>query len=357
MKKITDQYKEESIIRAHNLKKALKDKDQKLAKSVKHGEDFKNLIKSGAAEDNPVLAAGVQIFKGVKGILDGRKDKKEKKAALAHQNNAAHVSAASSAAPAPANGPSNGPSGGSTQGPGGGILSMLPSISGIISGIGSLFSGIVSAFSGIGSMILGAAEFLPVIAGVAAIIGGVWKFIEGFNDASSLFGEKVSDSDYVKRIYSGFVNVVSSILGIFDTVAGWLGFDSDLEGSFKKNAVKLFDAILDGFRGIVGGIGDLLSYIPGMGDTAKSLQAYGKGGGSGTVVPNNSPSASSVLTDKTNTVNDLKDDVNSKKDGNAKAVVVADNSVKTNSTTLVNQKMKTRNDDSTSALYGYGLNF
>lgn len=356
MKKIEETYKAESIVRAAALKREIKEKEKKLNKSIQHGEDFKKAIGSGLAEANPVAAAGIEIYKGIKGLYDKKnKEKKLNKVQPpAHTSNAAHVTAGA-AAPAPANGPSNGPSGGSTQGPGGGLLSMLPSVSGIISGIGSLFSGIVSAFSGIGSMIMGAAEFLPVIAGVAAIIGGVWKFIEGFNDASSLFGEKVSDTDYVKRIYSGFVNVVSSILGIFDTVAGWLGFDSDLEGSFKKNAVKLFDAILDGFRGIVGGIGDLLSYIPGMGDTAKSLQAFGKGGGSGSVVPNDAPSQSSVLSNKTDTVNDLKDDLDAKKGVKANVAMVTDNSVKSSNTTIVNQKLKTRNDDTIVGQYAYGV--
>lgn len=350
MKKIEDQYRAEGIVRKAALKRELKEQEKKANKVQQDKEHFKGTLKSGLYEANPLLQVGEEIYKGLKGTLTAKKEKAKLNKLGDHKSNATVVNASSASnksTPA-ANGSA------SANGSGGmfsGLLSMIPSVSAIIGGIGSLFSGIVGAFSGAGSIVLAVTRFIPVIGSVAAVVGGIWEFIEGFNDASSLFGEKVSDKDYTKRIYSGFVKVVSSILGIFDTVAGWLGFDADLEGSFKKNAVKLFDAILDSFKSIVGGLADMLSYIPGMGDTAKSMKAYADTKSSGQI--ETAPVAKAPdLTAKTNTVNDLKDQVDSNRGGNGQVNVVADNSVKQSSTTLVQQKLSTRNDDNTLVLYG-----
>lgn len=355
MKKIEDQYRAEGILRKAALKRQISEQEKKVNKAKQDGDAFKKTLASGVYDANPVLAAGAEIFKGVKGLVTHKKEKTKLNTLGSHANGASQVNA-KGAAPAPANGPNNGPApAAGSSGSGGffdGLLKFLPSVTGIISGIGSVFSGIVGAFSGAGSFILSAAEFLPVIAGVAAVVGGIWKFVEGFSDASSVFGEKVGDDEYMKRIYGGFVNVVSSILGIFDTVAGWLGFDTDLEKGFKEGAKKLFNAILDSFKGIVGGLADLLSYIPGMGDTAKAMKAYAESKSGGFDSPP-TVSQAGTLNDKTNNVNDLKDQVDASKSKGASATVVQDNSVKQNSTTLVNQKMSTRNDDMTTlAMYG-----
>lgn len=355
LKQIEDDAKGEALIKKAALKRELSENEKRYQKASRHADQFKDTLKQGALEANPLLHAGVDIYKGVKGLI-GKQNGNNKLNKLQHSSSNAKGAKTGSTAPAPANGPSNGPATASSSGGGflDGILGLIPSVSGILSGIGSLFTGIVGAFGKVGSFLLGGLRFVPVIAGVAAVIGGIWKFIEGFNDASSLFGEKIADDDYTKRIYSGFVNVVGSILGIFDTVAGWLGFDSDLEGSFKKGAVKLFDVILDSFRSIVGGLADLLDYIPGMGGVAKSMKEYAAQSSTGTVQPTNAPTPAASLSDKTNQVNNLQDDVNAKKSAPATVQVVTDNSVKSNNTTMVNQKMTTRNNDQTVALYGYG---
>lgn len=356
LKKIEQEYRDEGILRKAALKRQLKADEKKINKSAAHGEKFKSTLKEGALEANPLIHATYDLYKGIKGMVDSKKKEKKLQAVRAqHKSNAPGGLSGKGSAPAAANGP-NQPAGNSGGGGMfGSLLGLLPDVSGIIAGISGLFSGIVGAFSGIGSMLLGVGRFIPVIGTVAAIVGGVWKFIEGFNDAASVFGDKVSDSDYTKRVYAGFVNVVDSILGLFDTVAGWLGFDTDLEGSFKKNAVKLFDAILGAFKSLAGGLGSLLDYIPGMGDVAKNLKDYANSNSSGSIQPNNNPGNAAALSDKTNAVNDLKDDIDTKKQQKAVVQVVSDNSVKQTSTTLVNQKMSTRNDDNVAALYGYGM--
>jgi hypothetical protein len=349
LKKIEDDARGEGLIRKAALRKELKEKDTRLAKADKHTETLKNVFKDGLMEDNPLIEASTKIFKGLKGFADKRKERNT----LKHGANGASGAIVSKATPtAPqANGAAPAPANGS---PGlfGGLLSMIPNVSGIISGIGSLFSGIVGAFGKVGSLVMGAARFVPIIAVVATVVGGILSFMEGFNDASSIFGEKIDDKDYTKRVYAGFVNVVGSILGIFDTVAGWLGFDTDLEGGFKKKAVALFDTILGAFKSVVGGIGELLDYIPGMGGVAKRLKSFASSD-SGQVqeVPTEK---APVLSEKTNSVNNLKDEVEARKGQKASVQVVTDNSVKQTSTTIVSQKMSTRNPDRTVALYGYG---
>lgn len=353
LKKIEEDAKGESILKKAALRDQLRADEKRSAKASQRANEFTNKLKDGALEANPLLHAGVDLYKGVKGLLDKRAEKKRN--TLVHASNGAKAAAPGKVAPPPANGANNAPAAANSSGGGmfGGLLSMIPSVSGIISGIGSVFSGIVSGFSKVGSLVMGVGRFLPMIAGVAAVVGGIFSFIEGFNDATSFFGEKVADDDYTKRIYSGFANVVGSILGLFDKVAGWLGFDTDLEGSFKKKAVALFDTILGGFKSVVGGIANLLSYIPGMGGVAKSMKEFATS--SPGSVQTETPSRSAALNDKKATVDNLKDDVEAKKVQKANVQVVADNSVKQNSTTFVTQKMNTRNDIDNVKMYnGYG---
>jgi hypothetical protein len=344
LKKIEDDAKGEGIIRKAALRKQLADQSKKEAKSNRDADKFKDTLKSGFFEANPVAAAGVEVFKGVKGLLAQNKAKKQRNT-LQHSNSTAKAAPSGKVAPPPANGASNAPAAANSSGGGmfGGLLGMIPGVSGIISGIGSLFSGIVGAFGKVGSLVMGVGRFLPVIAGVSAVIGGIFSFLEGFNDASSIFGEKVEDDNYTKRVYAGFTNVVSSILGLFDTVAGWLGFDTDLAGGFKQKAVALFDKIIDCFKGVVGGIADLLKYIPGMGGVAKSMKEYASAP-TGSIQPNQASQAAAVV-DKTAAVNNLKDDVEASKAGKSNVQVVSDNSVRQNSTTIVSQPLTTRNDD------------
>jgi hypothetical protein len=364
LKKIEEESRTEVLLRKRAVQKAIAEDERREAATKQRRSELGNKVKAGIFEANPLLHAATEIFvgMGLHDIVANRLKKHREKKEQAKLNKLNHTASSAPKAATAASGGSGTPSGASASpaqvsGSGGGmfdgILGLLPSVSGILSGIGSMFTGIVGAFARIGPMLLNGARFLPGIAQVAAIIGGIWKFVEGFNDATSLFGDKVQDDDYVRRIFSGFTNVFASILGIFDTVAGWLGFDTDLAGGFKKGAVKVFNAIINTFKSLVGGLADLLDFIPGMGDKAKALRKFADSPTLGDFAPSQSNTAA-ALNDKTSTVNSLQDDLEARRMKSASVQVVQDNSVKQNSTTLVQAKLDTRNKDSTSQMYGYG---
>ena len=322
------------------INQTMKNEDKKEATRNKHADGLKDKVKDGFMEANPLIQAAMEIGQGIHGMMTRGKVEDRKKSALQkvnQKNTSVNPSSVSATAPAAA---------ATTSAPANASTSIA---SDIIGSIGSFISGIASGFSKVSKFLSKGVKFIPIIGTVAAVIGGIFDFMEGFNDASSLFGEKIADDDYVKRIYSGFTSVVGSILGIFDTVAGWLGFDTNLEGSFKEGAVKLFNTILDCFKSVVGGLASLLSYIPGMGDTAAKMKAYASSGSS-TSAPEG-PSAASTISDKQNNVNNLTDEVEASKSKSSQIQVNADNSVKTNSTTIVNDRMSTRNDDRIYEMY------
>lgn len=349
MKQIQEDAKGHALIEKQKVKEALDARKKKMAKHEENSSELAKLVKEGILEANPMLHAALQITKGIAGFI-GHKKEQKKLNTLQHNNQPAAQSNTH-----PNNTPNQPPAAPPQQnqqnaqaGGGGffsGLLNMVPGVSSILSGIGSFFTTIVGAFSKVGSFLLGGARFLPVVGLVATVIGGIFEFIEGFNNASKLFGEKVSDDDYVKRLYSGFVQVFGSILGIFDTVAGWLGFDTDLQGSFKKKMVGFFDTIVNTFRSLAGSVASVLDKIPGMGGAAKTLKDFSNGGDSKGSITGQNGSASDALKDKTAILNNEMDELDRKK-ASGKVQVVQDNSVKQQSTTIVQPKMSTRNEDS-----------
>jgi hypothetical protein len=362
LQKIREDAKGESLIAKAAIKSKLSAAQEKkatrLGKASSAADGLMDKGKNAIAEEAPLLYAAGEIGKGLHGMFVKHKDKREKKALnkLAHADSKNPTSNSKpNPTPNPVPDPKGAPSGGGDSDGGmfGGILTMIPAIVSSVESMMGFFKMIGKGASKLGPL-LKMGKTIPIVGEVIAVVMGIFDFIEGFNDASSLFGEKVEDGDYTKRIFSGFVSVVGSILGIFDTVAGWLGFDTNIEGNFKKGAVMLFNMILDSFKSIVGGLGDLLSYIPGMGDVAKKMQDYGK---TKSAVPVDSPpnSAAANIAAKQDDVDNLKDDVAG---GRAKAAVnvVTDNSVQSSNTTINQSKMDTRNDDRTLKPYGYGAN-
>lgn len=341
LKKIEEDAKSETLIKRQEVKNELAKLQKRKEKSDKNASEFNGKITEGVLDANPLLKLGLEVFKGVKGNIDRRKDKKVLNT-LHHDPHATGTPNQRPNNPTPQTSPNK-------PGLGKGLLSLLPSVESIIGGIGSFFTGIVRVLGSLAPLLI---EFAPVIIAVGAVVGGVISFLDGFNNASKLFGEKIDDKDYLRRVYSGFTNVIGSILGLFDTVAGWLGFDTDIEGAFKKSAVNLFNAILGSFKNIVGGLAGLLEYIPGMGDVAAGMKEYANSNTSGSIQPNNSPNSASQLTSKTNSVNALKDEVDVKRTKAGTMNIVSDNSVKQNSTTIVQQKMDTRNKDKSIQMYG-----
>ena len=376
MKKIEEDAKGDAIIKKAKLKSEvdeINDKHKRIRdKHEKNADSLSSKVKEGIYDANPLIHAAVQIGSGIVGMVQKRSGEKRKQKALnrlQHNPNTNTPNPTPNPNPAP---PTNGPGPNPPPASGGGffdsIISMLPSITGIVSGIATFFSSVASMALKLGKFVLSGAKFLPMIGAVVAVVTTVFDFIEGFNNASKLFGEKVEDDSYIKRIFSGFVNVFASIIGIFDTVAGWFGFDTDLKGMYEKAQVKLFgvmsgavdivvntvssifESIVKVVRSMAGGIAAILDYIPGGGDAAKALKAFSMAGNKGTLNPNASPSSSSIISDKQNTVNDLQDEVDLKK-SKGSVQVISDSSIKTQSTTITPSPLSTRNTDPNAPAY------
>jgi hypothetical protein len=336
--------------------------DKRTQKASQRADALKGKIGSGLRESNPVTAAIFDIGKGIHGMLTKGSGDKRKRAAYAKLNANGDVGdsggpieakkpnmlqryvakkKASKAQKLAAKGGTSAPAAAPAAaiGSGGGMASAAAGAAKEAEVVGGVLEGIMGILP----------EILAVVGTVVGVVTSVISFFDGFNKASELFGEKVGDDEYLKRTYSGFVNVVSSILGIFDTVAGWLGFDTNLQDGFKKGAVKLFDAILNTFKSLAGGLADILSYIPGMGGVSKSLKDF-------SATTSNSPGPAAAIAAKQDKVNDLQDQIDSDKNKASAVQVNADNSVRSNNTTIVQSKMSTRNDDIVVAKYGYGGN-
>lgn len=343
LKRIQAEASEEALLRKQAFKKKIQEGEQRSASSNKNLSDIGGTIKDSVLEQSPLLGLAIKLGKGGLALGQNQIQKRREKKELNRLKHNPQVG--KPAAAAPANGGAAAPAASPTAQQGGFLSGLASGVSGLISGIASVFTGIMGAFSKIAPLLTGGLRFLPGIAAVASVIYGIYSFVEGFNDATKLFGEDIADTDYTRRILSGFTNVFGSILGIFDTVAGWLGFDTDLEGSFKNKVVSVFNAIVNTFKSLLGGVADLLSYIPGMGSTAKSLKAYSESPTPGDFTASKGDTAG-ALKSKTNAVNDLKDQVDMKKGAAGALQVVQDNSVKQNSTTIVQSKLDTRNSDS-----------
>lgn len=267
----------------------------------------------------------------------------------------------------------------------GNILSMLPSVMGLISGIGSMFTGIFGFVGKLGGLLKMGGRAIPFIGIAVSVVMAIWDFVEGFQKAAELFGDGLEPSIF-KKVFAGVVNVVSNLLGIFDTVAGWFGFDTNLKKSFEEGAVSLYkkvegviDMIINGAKMLMDGmlvpyrflakrIGKLIDLIPGMEDNeiTKSIKAFGDGGNApsaeAAVAPISKPTTQDskaaiapIINAKQNRVDNLKDSAAVNKATPAVAVVNSDNSVNTNQTIIQHQRLSTRNDEPTHTIFGYAM--
>lgn len=376
LKRIQDEAKAEGIITKMRTKEQVEEiqaaaKERK-AKHEKNANELTGKVKDGIYDANPLIHAAIEIGSGIVGHLAKRSgDKKKEKALNKLQHNAPtgtpNPTPNATPAPTPPANPVPPPASGGGGSFLGDMVAMLPSITGIVGGIMGFFKEIGSIGKAMGK-VLGGAKAIPVIGEVVMIVTALWDFVDGFANAGKLFGEDLGDGNYIKKIFGGMVGVVTGILDLFDTVAGWFGFETDLKGKYEKAAVAVFNfigdtinsvvdtvkgifqSVLNAVRSIAGKVGDILEYVPGAGAAAKALKEFSKGSVSGT----GAPAAGAAITSKQSEVNDLRDEVDVKKAGGAKVQVVTDNSTKSNTTNIQQAKLDTRNNDSSHNLYGYG---
>lgn len=370
LKKVEEESKSENLVKKAKIKSEIQEINDKYKerqdKAKKNADELTSKVKDGIYDANPMIHAAVQIFSGVFGMIQKRNGEKKKQKELNRLQHRNTNSPNQTPNPRPANpNPTPGSNQNQNSGDSGGgffgsILSMIPSVTSVISGIVGFFKTIGSSTLKLGKLMT-TTKAIPIVGAVVTTVMAIFDFLEGFNNASKLFGEKVEDENYVKRIFSGFVNVFSSIIGIFDTVAGWLGFDTDLKGMYEKAQVKMynkiaeivkdvtdivgriFDTILGAIKSMAGTVGSILEYVPGAGGAAKALKAFS---GASTKPPEVAPvGASAVINSKQNSVNDLQDQVDTKKAKGGQVQIATDNSIKTNTTTIVTAPLSTRNND------------
>lgn len=368
LKRIEEETKSEKLVEKARIKGQIADIEEKhkakQEKAKKNASELGGIVKEGILDANPLIHAAIQIGTGIAGMLQKRTGEKKKQKdlnRLSHRNTntpnrTPNTNPVPPAAPPPAGGNSNQEGG---DGLFGNLLSMIPSIGSAITGIIGFFKTIGGSVGKLSKLLVGA-KAIPIIGTAITVVMAIFDFLEGFNNATELFGEKVEDDNYVKRIFSGFTNVFASIIGIFDTVAGWMGFDTDLKGMYQKAQVKLyntmasvietitgaissiFDSVLSVVRSMAGGIASILKYVPGGSGAAKALEAFSQ---AGKVTPANPPSVAAAINGKQNAVNDLKDEVEVKKAKQAPVTVVSDSSTKVNTTNVSTAPLSSRNPD------------
>lgn len=381
LKKIEDSAKAEAVVKKLELKERVKEiHDQareRKAKHEKNADQLSDKIKTGIYEANPLIHAAVEIGTGIVGHLAKRMgDKKKEKAlnTLHHTQEAGTPNTSPNTTPAspqPAN-PGSKDSGDSGGGMFSGLLKMLPSVTSIVEGIGSFFSGIVSVGSTMFKIIGGGAG-MAWIAGAAIIVNGIFDFIDGFNNAGKLFGDKFTGS-ISQKLWSGFVNMGAMLWGLVDDIAHMFGFETNLKKMYQDIGLKIYDAVSSAFdsvakaisgvfgaivgavKSFVGVVGTILSYVPGAGGAAKALQAWAgtQTPASGEIKAPEAPAAVTQIAAKQDTVNNLADDLAVKRAMAGPVQAVVDNSVKSNQTNIITQKLDTRNKDTTHKMYGYG---
>lgn len=367
LKRIEEETKSEKLIEKARIKGEIKDINdrhkEKQEKAKKNASELGGIVKDGVMDANPLLHAAIQIGSGIAGFLQKNSGDKKKQKALNRLNHRNTNSPNRTPNPNPAP-PSPSPGGNNqNQDSGGGIfgnlLAMIPSVGSVITGIVGFFKTIGSSVGKLGKLLVGT-KAIPIIGTAITVVMAIFDFLEGFNNATALFGEKVEDENYVKRIFSGFTNVFASIIGIFDTIAGWMGFDTDLKGMYQKAQVKLyntmssvieaitgaissiFDSVLSVVRNMAGGIASVLKYVPGGSGAAKALEAFSQ---AGKMTPASPPSVAAAISSKQNTVDDLKDEIDVKKAKQAPVTVVSDSSTKVNTTNVSTAPLSTRNPD------------
>ena len=370
LKKAEEENKAENVIKKAKLKGEIREIEEKHKarqdKAKKNADDLTGKVKDGIYDANPMIHAAVQIVSGVVGMIQKRNGDKKKQKDLNRLQHRNTNTPNPTPNPRPANTPTPPPGNQNQESDGGGgifgnIMAMIPSIGSMVTGLVSFFKTIGSAGGKLSKLLVGT-KAIPIIGTAIAVVMTIFDFLEGFNNASKLFGEKVEDDNYIKRIFSGFVNVFASIIGIFDTVAGWMGFDTDLKGMYERAQVKLynkitdvikiitdsvggiFDSILSVIRTMAGNIGAILQYVPGAGAAAKVLKAYSDAGKS-TAVPVSPTGTAAAISSKQSQVDDLQDQVDAKKAKGGSVQIAADNSIKTNTTNVSTAPLSTRNND------------
>ena len=369
LKKAEEENKAENVVKKAKLKGEIREIEDKHKerqdKAKKNSDELTGKVKDGIYDANPMIHAAVQIVSGVVGMIQKRNGDKKKQKDLNRLQHRNTNSPNPTPNPRPANTPTPPPGNQNQEGGGGGIfgniLAMIPSIGSMVTGLLTFFKTIGSAGGKLSKLLIGS-KAIPIIGTAITAVMAIFDFLEGFNNATALFGEKVEDDNYVKRVFSGFTNVFASIIGIFDTIAGWMGFDTDLKGMYEKAQVKLynkivdvikiitdsvggiFDSILSVIRTMAGNIGAILQYVPGAGVAAKVLKAYSEAGKS-TAVPVSPTGTAAAISSKQSQVDDLQDQVDAKKAKSGSVQIAADNSIKTNTTNVSTAPLSTRNND------------
>lgn len=117
-------------------------------------------------------------------------------------------------------------------------------------GIGTLFPSLVGLFSGMSKLVapLGKATKLLKV-GPLALITSVFEFGKGFLNANEILDKE--STTIPEKVQAGVMSLIGSFGGLFDMVAGWLGFDTNTKDFLMEKVRELTQAPVDFMNGYI----------------------------------------------------------------------------------------------------------
>ena len=130
--------------------------------------------------------------------------------------------------------------------------------------IGAVFKPILSLVGDIGSLakagagLLRAGRVIPIIGQVIAIGMAIFDFFSGFLNASEYLGKTAEATTLWDRVSVGIGSLIGGIGGIFDSILGLFGIETDIKGFLKEKVVDFMleipnkaAAFIDGVIGTI----------------------------------------------------------------------------------------------------------
>lgn len=152
------------------------------------------------------------------------------------------------------------------------IGSLIPKVLGALNPaklVGAVMPAIKGLFGGLGKL-LKVSKAIPVIGTAIAAITAIFDFFDGFSNAASILGK--ADVNLWDKISAGIGAIFGGIVGIFDSIAGLLGFNTDFGTTVKTAVAKAlakipellmgaFNLVKDGFTSLMPKVGEAISSV------------------------------------------------------------------------------------------------
>lgn len=123
-----------------------------------------------------------------------------------------------------------------------------------MSGLGKVFAPIAKVAGFVGKL---AGKVIPFV----AVLTSIYDFFDGFFNADKILGKTWESLNLADKISAAVGNMLGSLLGIFDWIAGLFGFDTNIGETVKTAVAKGLSTISNGIISFIEGIWDIVSKL------------------------------------------------------------------------------------------------